>query len=313
MTQQRPQVGVTLTAAFIGEDGEAPDVPALDVVRAAGGAGVDFLQFGDHVSFHDGTGFDGLIHAAVGLTGQEVVPVRVGLYLLALRHPVLVARQVADLSRLYPGRLELGVGVGGEDRHEFTSAGVDPATRGRRTDESLELLHQLQGGEPVSFSGEFFEVESALVRPAPRPRVPILVGGRSDAALRRTARHGDGWLGLWTSPERFAAATSEVEDVAVEEGRAVRQWRHGLVFWCATPGADGAGGRRLAETMERRYKIPYDRFKRWCPVGPPDELADRVREYAASGCSHVSVTLPAGSPMESIEVAAEVRRHLMTT
>lgn len=301
-----PQVGVTLTAAFIGDGG----VPATTVLREAADADLDFVQLGDHVSFHDGTGFDGLVHAAVALAGQEAMPVRVGLYLLALRHPVLVARQLADLTRLFPGRLSLGVGVGGEDRHEFEVCGVDPATRGRRTDEALTLLGRLLTGEPTTFDGEFFSVTDALVRPAPEPRIPVLIGGRSDAALRRTARHGDGWLGLWTSPERFAAAVGEVEDLADREGRRKESWQHGMVFWCAAPGADGKGGERLAATMQERYKIPFEKFRRWCPVGPPDELADRVREYAAGGARHVSVTLPAGSPLETVEVAAEVRRQL---
>lgn len=304
MTHSTPQVGVTLTSAFIDDSG----VPPTIALRTAAKAGVDFIQLGDHVSFHDGTGFDGLVHAAVALAGQESIPVRVGLYLLGLRHPVLVARQLADLSRLFPGRLALGVGVGGEDRHEFEVSGVDPATRGRRTDEALTLLRLLLTGEPTTFDGEFFSVRDALVRPAPRERIPILVGGRSDAALRRTAGHGDGWLALWTSAERFAAAVSEVEDRAAQAGRRVEEWQHGLVMWCATPGADGRGGERLAETMQKRYKMPFERFRRWCFVGPPDELADRVRDYAAAGCRHVSVTLPAGSPMETIEVAAEVRR-----
>lgn len=298
-----PQVGVTLTATFTGDSGVAP----TEVLRTAADAGIDFLQIGDHVSFHDGTGFDGLIHAAVALAGQESVPVRVGLYLLALRHPVLVARQLADLTRLFPGRLSLGVGVGGEDRHEFEVSGVDPATRGRRTDEALALLEPLLTGEPTTFEGEFFSVRDALVRPAPRERIPILIGGRSDAALRRAAAH-DGWLALWTSAERFAAGVTEVEDRAAEAGRRVAEWQHGMVMWCATPGADGKGGERLADTMQQRYKMPFERFQRWCFVGPPDELADRVREYATVGCRHVAITLPAGSPTETIEVAAEVRR-----
>ncbi|MDN5896938.1 MAG: LLM class flavin-dependent oxidoreductase, partial [Nocardioides sp.] len=192
----------------------------------------------------------------------------------------------------------------------WSGGGAPPATRGRRTDEALALLDMLLAGEEATFEGEFFSVRDALVLPAPSPRIPILVGGRSEAALRRAAKHGDGWLGLWTSPERFASAVSEVADFAEAGGRRVDSWQHGMVLWCAAPGADGRGGDRLAETMQQRYKIPFEKFSRWCPVGPPDELADRVREYVAAGCADVAVTLPAGSPMESIEVAAEVRRAI---
>ncbi len=66
---------------------------------------------------------------------------------MALRHPVPVARQIASLCEAAPGRLSFGVGIGGEDRHEIEICGVDPATRGRRTDESLEVLLPLLAGE----------------------------------------------------------------------------------------------------------------------------------------------------------------------
>ncbi len=65
------------------------------------------------------------------------------------------------------GRLTLGVGIGGEDRHEIEICGVDPRTRGRRMDECLQILRALSGGEPVTFEGEFFSLQDALILPAP--------------------------------------------------------------------------------------------------------------------------------------------------
>ena len=107
------------------------------------------------MSFHDGTGFDGLTAATAALSGSGL-PVLVGMYLLALRHPLLAARQLASISQLAPGRLTLGVGVGGEDRSEISNSGVDPATRGRRLDECLAVLRALAGGETIDYRGEFF-------------------------------------------------------------------------------------------------------------------------------------------------------------
>lgn len=97
-------------------------------------AGLDHVTVGDHVDFHGGTGFDGLIAATAVLATDDILPVQVGVYQLPLRHPVLVARQLATISEFAPGRLVLGVGVGGEDRREVRNCGVDPATRGRRVD-----------------------------------------------------------------------------------------------------------------------------------------------------------------------------------
>ena len=92
---------------------------------------------------------------------------------------------------------------------------MDPGTRGRRMDESLQLLRALSGGEPVNFEGEFFALKNALILPAPAPRIPLVVGGRSDAAVRRTARFGDGWLGIWVSPRRYRAPHHASAAVAV--------------------------------------------------------------------------------------------------
>ncbi len=118
--------------------------------------GADHLCVGDHVSFFVGAGSDGLIMASSLLSAQTELPVYVGLYLLPLRYPVPVARQLATIAQLAPGRLTLGVGIGGEDRHEIEVCGVDPKTRGRRMDESLS---RSMGNR--HFDGELFHCRRA--------------------------------------------------------------------------------------------------------------------------------------------------------
>jgi len=158
--------------------------------------------------------------------------VYVGLYLLPLRHPVPVARQLATIAQLAPGRLTLGVGLGGEDPHEIEICGVDPRTRGRRMDECLQVLRSLADGTPVTFDGEFFALDDALIVPAPSPSIPLIVGGRSDAAVRRAARFGDGWLGIWASPRRYAAVRDHITREAAQVGRNASRFEHALNVWC---------------------------------------------------------------------------------
>ena len=270
-------------------------------------AGLHHVFVADHVSFHTGFGMDGLVRAATIAAQEPELGVHIGVYLLALRHPVPVARQIATLCESAPGRLVLGVGVGGEDRHEIEICGVDPATRGRRTDESLAALRALLSGEPVSHEGEFFSFEKAWIRPRPEPPVPIVVGGRSNAALRRAGRLGDGWLGVWCSPRRFAEARAEVE--AHGTGRTVA-WRHGLQVWVGLDRDRTAARERLSRAMEGVYKIPFERFEKYCPYGSPGEVAEFLTAYLAAGARDFNVMAVAGSAEQAIDAVSEIRERL---
>ena len=198
----------------IGMAAFTPDATPSTSPRAIAAAGLDHVVCGDHVSFIVGAGFDGLIGATHELASEPTLRAFVAVYLLPLRHPVLVARQLSSISERYPGRLTFGVGVGGEDPHELEICGIDPRTRGRRMDESLGVLRALLAGTPVTHHGEFFDLDEALILPAPQPSIPIIVGGRSDVALRRAGRLGDGWIGIWNSARRFEEATAIIDDAA---------------------------------------------------------------------------------------------------
>jgi len=273
-------------------------------------AGIDRVCTGDHVTFQDGQGFDGLINATAIAVAAPRVTVQTAVYLLPLRHPVLVARQVATLAELAPGRLVFGVGLGGEDPAELRACGVDPATRGRRMDEGLVLLKSLLTGAPVSMRGAFFAVDQVSIRPAPSPAVPILVGGRSAAALRRVARHGDGWLGLWVSPHRYAGATAQVNEHAEEAGRVDVAWQHGMHVWCGLGRASEQAQQRLAAAMESLYRIPFARFERYCPCGTPAQIAEALRPYVAAGCHSFNLIPVAESEHAAIDGVGEVRSLL---
>jgi alkanesulfonate monooxygenase SsuD/methylene tetrahydromethanopterin reductase-like flavin-dependent oxidoreductase (luciferase family) len=280
---------------------------ARDFLAEAGDAGIDHVCCGDHVSFA-GVGFDGLMQAQALTLLHPSLPVYVGVFLLPLRHPVLVARQLADIDRMAPGRLILGVGVGGEDRHEVEICGVDPATRGRRMDECLALVRELQTGRAVSSRGEFFELDGAVIMP-PAP-VPLVVGGRSDAAIRRAGRLGDGWLGIWNSPRRFAAAVELAAQAAADAGRAGPPARHAMQVWCGLDGSRPAARGLLADAMQTFYGLPFERFERYCPYGSPEDIAEFLAPYVAAGCREFNLIPQAADPGEAIAGVAAVRKLL---
>src|SRR3984957_12194589 len=224
----RPRLGMLTPIGLLDQ---APETARAYLSRVAA-EGIDYICCGDHVSFFGGTGFDGLVQAAALSMLHPALPVHTGVSLLPLRHPVLVARQLADIARMAPGRLVFGTGIGGEDRHEVAICGVDPATRGLRMDECLAIVRQLLTGKAVTFRGTFFNLDEAIIAPAPAEPVPIIVGGRSDAAIRRAGRLGDGWLGIWNSPRRFSVAVEMAAEEAARVGRPDPPRRHAMQVWC---------------------------------------------------------------------------------
>jgi alkanesulfonate monooxygenase SsuD/methylene tetrahydromethanopterin reductase-like flavin-dependent oxidoreductase (luciferase family) len=279
-------------------------------LRHVADANVDHLCVGDHVSFFVGAGSDGLITATSLLAVQAALRVYVGLYLLPLRHPVTVARQLATISQLAPGRLTLGVGLGGEDRHEIEVCGVDPKTRGRRMDECLRILRRLAEGTPVTFDGEFYALDDALILPAPAPSIPLIVGGRSDAAVSRAARLGDGWLGIWVSPRRYGAVRDRITQQAAEARRDPSRFEHALNVWCGFAKTREAARELLATEMQRFYQMPFDPFERYSPFGTPEDVAEFLRPYIDAGCSTFNVIPCARDDDNAIAAVGELRTLL---
>jgi alkanesulfonate monooxygenase SsuD/methylene tetrahydromethanopterin reductase-like flavin-dependent oxidoreductase (luciferase family) len=273
-------------------------------------AGIDHVCCGDHVSFFVGVGLDGLLQATALSMLHPTLPVMTGVYLLPLRHPVLVARQISDIDQLAPGRLIFGVGIGGEDRHEVEICGVDPATRGRRMEECLAVLRELLTGAPVTFHGEFFDLDDALVLPAPADPIPIVVGGRSDAAVRRAGRLGDGWLGIWNSAGRFAQVVEIIADEAGRAGRADPPTRLAMQLWCGIADTKERARALVAPAMEAFYQIPFERFEKYSPSGTPEDVAEFLAPYVEAGCTLFNLIPQADDRDAALAGAAAVKKLL---
>jgi alkanesulfonate monooxygenase SsuD/methylene tetrahydromethanopterin reductase-like flavin-dependent oxidoreductase (luciferase family) len=240
------------------------------------------------------------------------LPVHTGVYLLPLRHPVLVARQLADISRVAPGRLVFGVGIGGEDRHEVSICGVDPATRGERMNESLTAVRELLTGQPVTMHNAFFDFDDAVIAPAPVEPIPIIVGGRSDAAIRRAGRLGDGWLGIWNSPSRFAAAVELAAEEAARVDRTDPPTRHAMQVWCGLADSKPTARACLAPMMEAFYQLPFERFERYSPYGTAEDVAEFLAPYADAGCVEFNLIPQSPDDEQAIAGVAAVQKLLAT-
>ena len=140
-----------------------------------------------------------------------------GVYVLPLRNPHEVARASATLAILSDNRFILGAGVGWM-KEEFDIYGVDFRTRGKRTDEMIEVLHKLWRGGMVEHRGEHFDFPRVQLSPAPATPPPIYVGGASEVALKRAARN-DGYIGAGTLPQDVAPLLKRLEELRREYGR----------------------------------------------------------------------------------------------
>ena len=279
------------------------------VIELVADTGIDHVFFADHVSFRVGHGHDGMVVAAGVANLHPTLGIYIGVYLLPLRHPIPVARQLANLAEMAPGRISFGVGVGGDDRHEVEICGVDPRRRGRRTDESLDILQRLLAGETVDHSGEFFNFEQARIIPTPDPPIPVYVGGRADAALRRAGKYADGWLGIWCSSERYAESIA-IYNQAAEDARRDVQADHGIQLWVGVGKDRTEAASFVGPAMEGFYRVPFEKFSRYTPHGTVDDIVDFLAPYLEAGCRHFNLTPVASTAEAGIEVIGEVGERL---
>lgn len=136
-------------------------------------------------------------------------------YLPAMRDPYSAAKSIGTAAVLAGGRLELGIGVGWCEE-EFTLMGQQFARRGKRTDEMLELMKELWKPGWTEFDGEFYQTPRLEMEPTPPP-IPVYVGGLSDIALRRAARH-DGWIGDLITTDRALERIATLRELRAEKG-----------------------------------------------------------------------------------------------
>jgi probable F420-dependent oxidoreductase len=147
-----------------------------------------------------------------------------GILILPQRQTVLTARQAADVDLLSGGRLRLGVGIG-YNPVEYHALGADWTTRGRRLDEQIPYLRRLWSGEPVTFTGRFDQIDRAAVYPPPTRPIPIWLGGSSEAAFRRAAMLGDGFIFGYGLGDEATRAWRRVQRLLREHGRSPEGFR----------------------------------------------------------------------------------------
>ena len=273
----------------------APDHLVLPASLGAGSP----VSGDDHLGLDPGYPYcDNVMVLATLAMVTEQVRLGTWAYNLALRHPFVSGRAFSTLDICSNGRAILGVGTGWV-RAEFEAVGVAFAGRGRRTDECIDILRKLWHEAEPAHEGACFRFDPVRFEPKPvQDRLPILVAGDSNRALRRVVERGDGWLGSWHTVESAAERIAALSDVALSLGRNPG----GLEI---TVGAQ----RPDIEECEAYARAGVDRLI-VCPWTRSEDALAGVRTYAEEVVSRIGSGVGSGNnppPMRSQNASATPR------
>lgn len=290
MASSAVKVGLHVPAASTGQLPSGAEY--IEFFKQAEALGYDSLWTEDRV-FHDANFLEPLTLLSWAAASTEHIQLGTAVLLLALRNAPALARQVSTMDHLSGGRLNLGISIGGRP-NEFPGLGLRESKRVARLRESIAVLKQLLTGESVTYEGRFYQLDEAIVRPGvTRPGgVPLYMGGRVDAALRRAAELTDGWIGGPFSPaEDYRTSLATVHEYAKGFGRDPAALEAGKLIYVSV---DDDKERALAtlKPFIADYYGPRIDIAEHGVYGPPDEVAAQLRGFVEAGVTTFMLGVP---------------------
>lgn len=273
----RPVVGLMLATAPNLDTGRAEPARVTEAARMAEAAGFDGVYVGDHL-LHPHPLLESIVTLAAVAASTDRISLGPCVMLIALRHPVVLAKQLGTLSAFAPGRLRVGVGVGGEYPAEFEAAGVPLAERGARMESALREVRSLltDGTDGTGRPG-------VTIAPG-APDVPFLLAGWKEVSLRRAASHGDGWIGYLLGLDSFARRRAFVRRCREELGRAAEPFVTGMLLPVHVDRSARARA-TAAQAWGRLTNAAAPLPERLFAAGRPDEIVEHLHRYWEAGCS----------------------------
>jgi probable F420-dependent oxidoreductase len=222
---------------------------------------------------------------------------------LALRDPLLMAKQCATIDYLSNGRLLPAFGLGSNRSRDWSATNTDTRRRGKRMDEALQIVSRLWAGEKLTFKGEFFDYDDVSIAPPPvQSPLPLWIGGSSQAAFERTAKYGTGWQASFENPEEAGIAVRAIHAAAAAEGRKLDPDHMGVGFQFRFGSWDEPIVATAAEAYRKRLgRDPRPAFA----VGDAGDILGQIRAYADNGIAKF-ILRPVGATDD--ELMAQTRR-----
>lgn len=275
------------------ESDTGPWLPSIaemrDVVGRVDRAGYDSIWVGDHVSFPLSI-LDPLLQLAQAAMVSSRLTFGTGVYLLPLRNPTAVAKQVSTLDHLTEGRFIFGVGVGGEFPKEYEACGVPRDQRGARLGEGIEVLRKLWSGKPATHEGRHFKFSEVLMQPPPRQAggPPIWCGGRSDGALARCGRLADGWISYVVTPDMYRAALDKIAQAAEQSGRKMSSFGTSHLLFARVDKDYDTALDKASAMLSQRYAMDFRKAtQRYAALGQPAQVAEKIQGFYDAGVRHM--------------------------
>ncbi|MBT4487657.1 MAG: LLM class flavin-dependent oxidoreductase [Rhodospirillaceae bacterium] len=200
---------------------------------------------------------------------------------VALRNPLVLAKQCATIDVLSNGRILPAFGIGSTFSADWRTTGTPTKRRGKRTDEGLEIISRLWKGETVTLDGEFFQYDGVRISPLPvQKELPLWIGGSSDAAVRRTIKYGTGWQASFENPEQAGITVEKIKQGMTDAGREFEDDHFGTGINFRFGKWDDDVVVRAAERFERvGGRNSRDSFA----VGGAEEVLQKVQAFADAG------------------------------
>ncbi|MDA0261782.1 MAG: TIGR03619 family F420-dependent LLM class oxidoreductase, partial [Proteobacteria bacterium] len=270
--------------------------------------GFDSIWCGDHIAFAIPI-LDPIVQLAQAATYSDRLTIGTCVYLLPLRHPGPVAKQIATLDLLSGGRLIFGIGVGGEFQSDFDVSGIPVGERGARLTESIEVLRALWRGEPASYAGRHFAFDDITMLPAPHQPggPPIWCGGRQDAALRRAGRMADGYLSYVITPERFQRSLETIAPAYADGGRSGCPFGTGHLLFARLDKDYETALNVATHHLSIRYAMDFrEAARKYCALGSAADVAADIVKFYDAGCRTIVFDLigPYEERIEHVEAVA---------
>lgn len=265
----------------------------LEYIDTAEQSGWDSVWFSDRI-VGPAWRMDPIAGMAIVTGRTERLKFGTGVLLMSVRSPVATARELATIDLLSNGRLVLGVGVGQESPAEYEAMGVRKKDRGKRLDEAIVLMRRLWNEDHVTYESEFLKLTDATIGMRPKQKnIPIWIGSRSEAGLRRTGRLGDGWLPTQLTPSEVADGIARIKGYAAETGRTIPDDHYGLQI-SSYMVENGTVPDYIKERflLQRRADVTSEQINL---LGTCDEIMARLREYIDAGATKFVFNLACGA------------------